>query len=137
MLPMANSSPMDGVYVEEGMLPVPAKLARKINRGVFVAIGELLHDFWASLQEDEEAKKERKVCRSRKVLYVAPMLWTHVHVAVRESQTPTMIPELMAYMSTVIRTSQDYSGLAHRELEEVFGSKLTDGILNEERWGLL
>ena len=67
MLPMANSSPMDGVYVEEGMLPVPAKLARKINRGVFVAIGELLHDFWVSLQEDEEAKKERKVCRSRKV----------------------------------------------------------------------
>ena len=116
LLPLANSSlsvPTEGVYVGEGMPPVPAKLAKKINRGEFVEMGELLPEFWASVREDEEAKKEGKVRRSRKVTDIFTWLQCFgTYVAVRGSQTPTMIPEFMAYQSTIVRSSQDFSGLA-------------------------
>ena len=37
-----------GIYVGEGLLPVPAKLAEKITRWKFVEMCELLPEFWSS-----------------------------------------------------------------------------------------
>ena len=43
-----------GAYVDDGMPPVPAKLAAIIRRWEFVKIGELLPEFWAGPKEKEE-----------------------------------------------------------------------------------
>jgi hypothetical protein len=72
-------------------------------------MGELLPEFWAGLKEDERDGKTR---RSRKVTDV--FTWLHcfaTYVAVRAAQRPEMIPELKAYMSTIVWTSQDFEGL--------------------------
>ena len=37
-----------GIYVGEGLLPVPAKLAEKITRWEFVEMAELLPEFWST-----------------------------------------------------------------------------------------
>ena len=58
----------EGVYVGDGLPPVPVKLAAKIRKGEFVEIGELLPEFWSShREEDIEGKHEVKVRRSQKI----------------------------------------------------------------------
>ena len=37
-----------GIYVGEGLLPVPAQLAEKITRWEFVEMCKLLPEFWSS-----------------------------------------------------------------------------------------
>lgn len=48
LLPLANLSlqlPTGGVYMGDGITPVPVKSAAKIRRGEFVDMGELLLEF--------------------------------------------------------------------------------------------
>lgn len=44
-----------GIYVGEGLLLVPAKLAKKITQWEFVEMVELLLEFWSSLTSKESA----------------------------------------------------------------------------------
>ena len=77
-------------------------------------MGELLPKFWSGLRdEDAEARREAKVRRSRKVTDIFTWLQCFgSFVSVRAHQAPALIPELMAYMATIVRVSQDYDGLA-------------------------
>ncbi len=56
-----------GVYVGEGLPPVPTKLADKIRRWEFVEMGELLPEFWSGPKEGESDGKERRVRHNQKV----------------------------------------------------------------------
>ena len=106
LLPQAGESLLparDGVYVGDGIPPVPAKLATKIRRGEFIDMGELLPEFW-SAQDDGEARKESKQRRSRKVTDMFTWLQCYAsYVAVRVLEDPRMAPELLAYQSTIVR----------------------------------
>ena len=117
LLPSANAelAPVsEGVYVGDGLPPVPAKLAAKIRKGEFVEMRELLPEFWSShREEDMEGKQEIKIRRSRKVTDIFTWLQCFgSYVSVRTQHTPSLIPELMAYMAAIVRVSQDYAGLA-------------------------
>ena len=103
----------EGVYVGDGIPTVPEKLATKIRRGEFIDIGELLPEFWTLKGEDGEAGRDTKLRRTRKVTDIFTWLqYFVVYVSVRATQAPHLIPEFMAYMATIVRVSQDYSGLA-------------------------
>ena len=117
LLPLANSElghSAGGVYVGDGRPPVPYKLAQKIRRWEFVDMGELLPEFWCSYRDDEGAvKRPSSSRRTRKVTEI--FTWVqcfNTYVSVLAPAHPETIPELMAYMSTIVRTSQDFSGLA-------------------------
>ena len=62
ILPFASSvldSPSQGVYVGEGLPPVPLKLAKKIQRSEFVEMAQMLPEFWPSLHlEDSEGSSK-------------------------------------------------------------------------------
>ena len=45
-----------GIYVGEGLLPVPAKLADRIQRWEFVDMAELLPEFWGSTSGKEASQ---------------------------------------------------------------------------------
>ena len=69
LLPNANPglTPVTaGVYISDGLLPVPPALAAKIRQGAFVDMGELLPEFWAvSREEDSSMRADTKICHSR------------------------------------------------------------------------
>ena len=46
---LGRSTGQAGIYVGEGLLPVPAKLAEKITRWEFTEMAELLPKFWSPL----------------------------------------------------------------------------------------
>ena len=124
LLPQANSglaSGSQGVYVGEGLPPVPTKLAAKIRRGEFVEMTELLPEFWSSPREDDHSKLEAKSRRARSVQDIFTWLQCYgLFVSVLGSQHPSRIPELMAYQATIVRASQDYAGLAWVRYDSAF-----------------
>ena len=103
----------EGVYIGDGLPPVPTKLAAKIRKGELVEMGELLPEFWSSHREDIEGKHDVKVRRSRKVADIFTWLQCFgSYISVRAQHTPGLAPELMAYMAAIVRVSQDYAELA-------------------------
>ncbi len=117
LLPQAASDlppTLPGVYVGDGRPPVPQKLADRILRWEFIDMGELLPEFW-SLAKEEESSGRRPITsrRARKVTDI--FTWVQCfgsYVSVLGPHFPKVIPELMAYMATIVRVSQDYTGLA-------------------------
>ena len=91
LLPFAGDSlkiPSEGVYIGDGIPPVPDKLATKIRRGEFVEMGDLLPEFWSLKAEDGEPNRD-KPRRTRKVTDI--FTWLHcfgAYVSVRATQAP-------------------------------------------------
>ena len=143
LLPMAHYSlhrSTEGVYVGDGIPPVPEKIAAKIRKGEFVEMGELLPEFW-SPREDGDSGRETKARRSRKVTDIFTWLQcfgVYVSVrtlSVRTLSAPSLIPELMAYMSTIVRVSQDFSGLAWVRYDAAFRRQAA--LTRNDRWSVI
>ena len=97
------------------MAPVPHKLAERIRRWEYVDMGELLPEFWVSskTEDDAGAKRGAQTRRTRKVTDIFTWLQCYgTYVSVLGRHTPEAIPELLAYMGTIVRVSQDFQGLA-------------------------
>jgi hypothetical protein len=77
-------------------------------------MGELLPEFWAvSKEEESNMRADTKLRRSRKVTDIFTWLQCYgTYVSVLAPLYPDRIPELMAYMTTIIRASQDFTRLA-------------------------
>ena len=134
LLPSANpglSPATAGVYIGEGLAPIPPALAAKIRRGAFVDMGELLPEFWAvSREEDSNMKTD---ARSRKVTDIFTWLQCYgTYVSVLAPLYPEHVPELMAYMTTIIRASQDYAGLAWVRYDSAFRRQAA--LTGNTRW---
>ena len=124
LLPAANESlslPSNGVYVGDGLVPVPAKLAARIREGNFIDMGELLPEFWCHTREEDGQKPDMKTRRNRKVTDIFTWLQCYgTYVSVRAASNPALIAELMAYMIMIVRTSQDFAGLAWVRYDAAF-----------------
>ncbi len=97
-----------GVYIGEGLAPVPRKLADRIWKWEFIDMGELLPEFWGL--------DGKSGLPQRKTRVVAEILtWIQcfsAYVSVQSAQHPEATPELMAYMAMIVRASQDFKDLA-------------------------
>ena len=100
-----------GVYVGAGNSPVSSKLADRIRHWEFIDMADLLPEVRLSDREGEPEKLLQR--RPRCVTDI--WSWLHcfgTYVSVLGPAYPQAIPELMAYMSLIIRCNQDYEGLA-------------------------
>lgn len=138
LLPLAHSSlrtASEGVYLGEGVPPVPDKLAAKIRKGEFVEMGELLPEFWSPRGEESDANRD-KSRRSRKVTDIFTWLQCFAaYVSVRAPPAPHLVPELMAYMATIVRVSQDFSGLAWVRYDAAFRRQAA--LTKNDRWSAI
>jgi len=97
----------EGVYVGEGVPPVPTKLAKRIRSGKYVEMEELLPEVCTREDGEPEAKRQNP----RRALNIFTWLQCFgVYVSVRGAQFPEIIQEVMAYMSTIIRVNREYAG---------------------------
>lgn len=98
------------MYVGKGLPPVPIKLAKIFRAGGFVDMGELLPEVLMPKEEGELDSKRR--C-GRRVTDICTWIQSFkVYVSIRGMHSPGSIPELMAYMSLIIRVSREYAGMA-------------------------
>ena len=137
LLPMAPrhlSSPSLGVYAGEGLPPVPSKLAEKIRRWEFIEMSEMLPEFWTQARFDE-AESKPPVARRRRRQVTEIFTWVQcfcTYVSVLSSKSPEVVPELMAYLVTITRVSQDFSGLAWVRYDAAFRRQAA--ITGNRRW---
>ncbi len=79
-------------------------------------MGELLPEFWSSLREedaDADAKRESKGQSGRKVTDVYTWLQCYSsYISVQATAAPSTIPELMAYMAALAKTTRAWHGSA-------------------------
>lgn len=136
LLPVAASRdplPTAGVYVGEGLPPIPPKLATKILRWDFVQMAEMLPEFWPSSKLDDDDPKRPPPRRPRQVTDI--FLWIQCYcsyVSVLASRFGDAVPELMAYMVTITRVSKDYSGLAWVRYDSAFRRQAA--ITKNRKW---
>ena len=115
------TQPSKGIYIGDGLPPVPPKLAAKIQKGEFVDMGELLPEFWATAKDDEGAKPDLKSRRGRKVTDIFTWVQCYAsYTAVVAGPDPSRIPELMAYLKWIVCLSQDFAGLAWVRYDAAF-----------------
>ena len=116
---------------------MPAKLVTKILRGDFVEMGELLPEFHAlSRDEDGASRSDTKSRRSRSVTDI--LMWLQcfgTYVSVLAPSQPDLAPELMSYMSLIIRVSQDYAGLAWVRYDSAFRRQAA--LTGNKRWSVV
>ena len=122
----------EGVYVGEGLLPVPPKLARKIKSGEFVEMEELLPEICTRGMSN---RKQRRLRRAHDIF-----TWLQcfgVYASVRGSHSPAMIPKLMAYryMSTIIRTSREYAGTEWHIYDTLLSKHAA--LRRESKWSVI
>lgn len=98
-----------GVYLGDGLPPVPAKVAAKIDKGEFIDMIDLLPELWPTSKGVEANKKRAR----KKVENINTWLQCYAaFVAVVATKSPEQVPELMAYMINIIKASQEFEGMA-------------------------
>ena len=87
--------PDGGVYFGEVLHPIPQKLAKKIMKGDFVEMEELLPELWPVAHHEGEGK----IRRNRKITDIFTWIQCFsLYTSVHGRQKPELIAELMAYM---------------------------------------
>lgn len=136
LLPLAASRaplPMAGVYVGESLPPVPTKLASKILRWEYIEMAEMLPEFWSGAKLEEEDSKRFTLRHPRQVTDI--FTWLHrytSYVRVLVSRYHGVVPELMAYLVTITRVSQDFSGLGWVRYDAAFRRQAA--ITGNRKW---
>ena len=119
--PEPTADPHGGVYVGEGLPPVPVKLAERIRRWDYVDMAELLPEFWPVAKPDDTDGRKAGQKKPRQITDFST--WLHcfaTFTGILGGQFPEAIPELMAYLITISRVSQDFAGLAWVRYDSAF-----------------
>ncbi len=105
------------LYVGEGLPPL---IVHRIVEWKFVDMAELLPEYWALLRGEDESKKAA-VRRPKQVTDFHTRLQCFaLYCGVLGKHNPSAIPEIMAYLVTISRMSQDFSGLAWVRYDSAF-----------------
>ena len=120
-----HAAKLPGLYVGEGLPPVPVKLVEKIHKWEFVDMAELLPEYWGTVHssrvEAELTQGNHRLVSKKKVTDI--LTWVQcfaVYTSVMASRNPEAVPELLAYLVCILRTSQDFGGLAWVNYDSAF-----------------
>ena len=100
-----------GTKISDGLPPVPTRLVTKIRQGEFVELHEFLPE---CLAESDRSGKPVSRAKAKKRLDDLDV-WLQcfaLYVAVLAPTKPALVPDLMAYMISIITASQEYEASA-------------------------
>lgn len=98
-----------GIQVGEGMAPVPKKLAEKIWKWEFVEMSEMVAESWSQKLDEPSAGLVAVNRRRRPVTELIPWVQCFAtYISVMSRRFPESVPELLAYMTGIIRASREY-----------------------------
>ena len=122
----------EGVYVGEGLPPVPQKLVKRIRSGEYVEMEELLPEMCTRDDAEPEAKRH---CSRRSPDIFTWLQCFGVYTSIRGAQFPELITELMAYMGTIIRVNREYTGSEWAKYDMLFHKHAA--LRRETRWSVI
>ena len=109
-----------GVYVGEGLPPIPMKLAQRIWQWEYIDMLEMLPELWACRSDDNLTKAPTTRVR-RPITDLKTWLKAFAtYVAVMSQKNGGAVPELMAYMVSIIRVEEEYAEGAWVRYDEAY-----------------
>ena len=107
-----------GMFLGEGLVPLPEKLVQRIINLEFVEMSELMPESWLAAEGgDVDVSGQTKVVslfpRRRRAPVTDIMVWVQCFAAmvgVLSTKHPDKVPEFMAYLSLIVKCSRDYEG---------------------------
>ena len=104
-----------GVFMGEGLPPVPGWQVERIRKWEFLEMYDLLPELLTDQKGGEGGVRQTSRARGWKRVQEEISIWLQrfaVFVGVVAKSAPDAVPGLMAYMVSVIRESQEYEGAA-------------------------
>ena len=127
-----------GIYMGEGLPPVAEKVADKIRAWKFVDMAELLPEPWGAPPLMQEGSLASQQLRKQKKKVTDIVTWLEcfaMYVGVMAGAHPKSVPELMAYMITILRASQDFEDPAWITYDLAFRRQAA--ATNNRQWSRL
>ena len=115
-----------GLYLGHGVIPLPQRLLTKILNLEFVEMQDLLPEAWLTLTDDDAAKYcSTSAAGGRKRRPPVTNIFTWLQgfasmVSALSTKYPGMVPEFLAYQSTIIKCYKDYDGLGWVHYDRAF-----------------
>ena len=115
-----------GLYLGHGVMPLPQRLLTKILNLEFIEMQDLLPEAWLALTDDETVKccsTSAAGGRKRRPPVTNIFTWLQGFASLTSALStkyPAMVPEFMAYQSTIIKCYKDYDGLGWVQYDRAF-----------------
>jgi len=123
ILPGAPRVPLSALPMCDGMLPLPRKLKKKITDLLFVEMSELLPEVWMPEEEEMLPSNVLTLPKKKPGIVTDIMLWAQCfasYVSVLAASYPSATPDLLSYMSTIIKCARDYDRGAWAQYDRNF-----------------
>ena len=115
-----NAADCFGLYLGDGVMPIPQKLVNKIVALEYIEMKQLLPESW--LFEDNAHCCDKRD-RPKKPEITNIFSWLHCYsalVGVLASRYPHKVAQLMAYQSTIVKCHSDFEGSAWMAYDRAF-----------------
>ena len=119
----------------DGLPPIPARIAVKIGRWEFIEMYELLPEFWMQKGEDQHKGKQLQQGEAKRRIQDINV-WLQcfaLYVGVMAKKSPQHVPEQMAYMISILRTSQEYEGRHGRLMMQLIDDRQQPLVIRNGR----
>ncbi len=123
------------MYVGEGLPPLPRTVVERISEWKYVDMAEMLPEFWALLKGEDDSKKAVARCPKQVTDFHTWLQCFALYCGVLGRQEPNAIPELMAYMITISRASQDFYSLAWVRYDSAF--RQNAAVTGNRKWSAI
>ena len=110
-----------GIFIGDGVQPVPATVAERFWTWEFIEMVDLLPEQWAV--KKEEVAGTLVMPNRRKKLITNINLWLQcftAYVSVMSRRFPADVVEMLAYMSQILKASQEFVGTAWVNYDTTF-----------------
>ena len=124
-----------GLYLGEGFLPLPQRLVDKIARLEYVEMAELQPEAWL-LEDQGDTKCCHSIPKRRRAPVTDVLTWVQCFASLASVLSriyPNQVPELMAYMSTIVRCQKEFEGLGWMQYDTAFRRQAA--ISKDLYWG--
>ena len=125
--PAATVAVPTGLFLGDGVLPLPQKLMKKIRALEFIEMRELLPEEWLGSLEEGDSADQHNCCnsasRKRKPPVTNIFSWMQGYaslVGALATVYPAKVPELMAYQTTILRCYRDFEGAAWAQYDRAY-----------------
>ena len=132
-----------GMFLGEGLVPLPAKLVQRVVNLEFVEMYELLPESWLAADgSDIEGGGQEKLLalfpKRRRAPVTDVLVWVQCFsamVGALSTVYPDKVPEFMAYQALIVKCSCDYDGLGWVLYDRVFRRQVA--VTKDLNWSKL
>lgn len=103
-----------GMFMGDGMVPLPTKIVTKILALEYVEMQELLPENWSDLHTEDQSKFYSLFGKKKSPPVTNILTWIECFsalVSVLSTKYPMFVPELMAYMCLIVKCHKRFEGL--------------------------